>query len=264
MRRRILTAVIAIPIVLAVLFSASTWPLLILSIIVWCFSFDELVAMVDPDRVRFLIIDAFWPTVAILAWLSGLGEVAGAVFGTMYIAGIVGLLRVSPTRKKVLPWAIGWITAPFGAMMVLHENGIVEAGQALSPNLALLAIVPLWVGDTLAIFVGRAFGRIKIAPRISPNKTLEGGVANLVGCVLAAWALGTWLGIEPWRAIGVGLLCGVLGQIGDFSESALKRRFGVKDSGIVLPGHGGFLDRLDSFFLTAVPVAVLLLWPVSR
>lgn len=134
MVRRILTAVIAIPIVLAVLFSTSPWPVLLLSITVWCFAFDELVAMVDPERVRFVLIDAFWPVVAILAWLSGLGEVAGAVFGTMYISGLVGLVRVAPHRKKVLPWAIGWITAPFGALVVLHESGILESGQPFSPN----------------------------------------------------------------------------------------------------------------------------------
>ncbi|HRI43935.1 MAG TPA: phosphatidate cytidylyltransferase [Fimbriimonadaceae bacterium] len=264
MVRRILTAVIAIPIVLAVLFSTSPWPILLLAITAWCFAFDELVAMVDPDRVRFVLIDAFWPVVAILAWVSGLGEVAVAVFGTMFISGLVGLARVSPTRKKVLPWAIGWITAPFGALIVLHEAGIVEPGQAFSANLALMALVPLWVGDTLAILAGRTLGRVKLAPRISPGKTLEGALANLAGCLAAAWALGLWLEVETWRWVAVGLTAGILGQVGDLSESALKRRFGVKDSGVVLPGHGGVLDRLDSFFLTAVPIAVILLWPATR
>jgi phosphatidate cytidylyltransferase len=264
MVRRILTAVIAIPIVLAVLFSTSPWPVLLLSITVWCFAFDELVAMVDPERVRFVLIDAFWPVVAILAWLSGLGEVAGAVFGTMYISGLVGLVRVAPHRKKVLPWAIGWITAPFGALVVLHESGILESGQPFSPNLALMALVPLWVGDSLAMIVGRRLGRRKLAPGISPGKTVEGAAANLIGCLAASWALGSWMGVETWRWFAVGLTAGILGQIGDLAESALKRRFGVKDSGVVLPGHGGVLDRLDSFFLTAFPIALILLWPSAR
>jgi phosphatidate cytidylyltransferase len=111
------------------------------------------------------------------------------------------------------------------------------------------------VGDTAAYYVGSSMGRRKLLPGISPNKTVEGALAGLLGNVVGAQAYGVIL-FPGWAAllgIPLALLVGTVGQLGDLSESMLKRSAGIKDSGELLPGHGGILDRLDSL-LFAVPV----------
>jgi phosphatidate cytidylyltransferase len=117
--------------------------------------------------------------------------------------------------------------------------------------LILTAAIPIWAGDTAAIFAGKAFGKHKLAPSISPNKTWEGSIANLLAAVGAAAALGYFLKYPMDKMLLLGVSCGVLGQVGDLFESYLKRQAGVKDSGNLLPGHGGVFDRLDSLLMTA-------------
>ena len=122
-----------------------------------------------------------------------------------------------------------------------------------------MALVPVWAGDIAAIFAGRALGKRLLAPKVSPKKTVEGSVANLLAAVLAAWLLGRLLHVSDTRSLGAGLAVGLLGQAGDLFESWLKRRAGVKDSGVLLPGHGGVLDRLDSVLFAAPAVALIVL-----
>ncbi len=123
--------------------------------------------------------------------------------------------------------------------------------------LAALAIV--WAGDTGAYFVGRAWGRHKLAPRISPNKTVEGLLGGMVCALLAAvacaWCAGATLEQQP-LVLGVALATFLASVVGDLFESLLKRHIGVKDSGDILPGHGGILDRIDAV-LAALPVFAL-------
>lgn len=109
----------------------------------------------------------------------------------------------------------------------------------------------LWAGDTAAYFVGKSIGKRKIATVLSPAKTLEGSIANLILCLLVGSIGGVMLGYTPAWAAAAGLGVGVLGQLGDLFESALKRAAGVKDFGWILPGHGGVLDRFDSFLFSA-------------
>ena len=122
-----------------------------------------------------------------------------------------------------------------------------------------MALVPVWAGDIAAIFAGRAFGKRLLMPKVSPKKTVEGSIANLAAAVLTAWLLGRLLGLPDARSLGAGLAAGTLGQAGDLFESWLKRRAGVKDSGTLLPGHGGVLDRIDSVLFAAPAVALILL-----
>ena len=130
-------------------------------------------------------------------------------------------------------------------------------------RLTLLLFVVLWSGDACALFVGRSLGRTLLIPRISPGKTVEGSVGGLVGSLVVAWAFGHWFWrTEPMENIILfATLIAVAGQIGDLVESALKRAGEVKDSGTVLPGHGGVLDRLDSLIVAApvLWIAVLVL-----
>lgn len=127
--------------------------------------------------------------------------------------------------------------------------------RAQSPHWLMYALALNWVGDAGAYYVGRRFGRHKMAPRVSPNKSWEGAAASVIVSVLLA---GGYLHIAIpsaplWQVIALTAVANAAGQLGDLVESAMKRGAGVKDSGALLPGHGGFLDRVDST-LFALPV----------
>lgn len=134
--------------------------------------------------------------------------------------------------------------------------------RAVSPYWLLFALVINWVGDTAAFYAGRAFGRHKLAPRISPAKSVEGALASVAASVLFGLAIRRWGLVDASVAAVVALaLAGNLaGQLGDLAESAIKRGAGVKDSGTTLPGHGGWLDRLDSSLFSMPAIAWLLPW----
>ncbi len=149
--------------------------------------------------------------------------------------------------------------------------------QANGPSLVAFLLFVVWAGDTAAYYAGRAWGRHKMAPSLSPGKTWEGAIASVVGSVVIAAALFglatlmqepsnsevlSWLQRalpsavlsypdEIWYWLGLAAMINVAGQVGDLAESALKRSAGVKDSGNLLPGHGGILDRIDALLLAA-------------
>jgi phosphatidate cytidylyltransferase len=134
---------------------------------------------------------------------------------------------------------------------------------AINPHWLFVACALNWVGDTAAMVAGRSFGRHKLAPVISPGKTWEGSMASAItgtafGIAYIAWALPEF---PWWKTAAIAGAANVAGQLGDLAESALKRGAHVKDSGAMLPGHGGWLDRVDST-LFAMPVvrALLALW----
>ena len=153
-------------------------------------------------------------------------------------------------------------TLAFGVFIrTLPEvRGTFPAQPAEGFLLLLLPVLVTWAGDTCAYFVGKNFGRRRLAPHVSPGKTVEGGVAGLLGAVAMGFALGFLLDdyrnfpVAPATAALIGLFLGVAGQLGDLAESRLKREAGVKDSGSILPGHGGMLDRFDALFFT-IPLA---------
>ncbi len=122
---------------------------------------------------------------------------------------------------------------------------------ALGLGWYLLAQIVTWLSDVGAYLVGRALGRNKLAPAISPGKTVEGGLGGLILGALAALvcALAFGLSLNPLAALGVGVALSALGQAGDLAESLLKRQAGVKDSGTLIPGHGGVFDRIDSLLV---------------
>ena len=152
-----------------------------------------------------------------------------------------------------------------------HRAGLVAAGvivlvpagyglAALEPRMVLAVLVLVWLADTAAYFTGRKWGRRKLAPSISPGKTWEGAWGGLAAAMAYAIICGTFLlGTSGWPAyLAVAALLAAVSIVGDLFESAAKRQAGVKDSGTLLPGHGGIMDRIDS--ATAVlPVAALLL-----
>jgi phosphatidate cytidylyltransferase len=121
------------------------------------------------------------------------------------------------------------------------------------PRLLLFALVITWAADTAAYFAGRAFGKHPLAPHISPKKTWEGSAASMLGSLLVAYAFSYWIKIPPPHLFAMAVLGNIAGQMGDLLESAYKRSAGVKDSGGLLPGHGGVLDRIDALIL-CIPV----------
>lgn len=124
---------------------------------------------------------------------------------------------------------------------------------AQGPRLLLFALVLTWVADTTAYFVGRSLGKHPLAPHLSPKKTWEGSIASMLGSLLVAYAFRYWINFPLPHLLAMAGLGNIAGQMGDLLESAYKRSAGVKDSGGLLPGHGGVLDRIDAIIL-CIPV----------
>lgn len=136
-----------------------------------------------------------------------------------------------------------------------------ESSTALGMAWTMLAILVTWLADTFALFVGRAIGRTPLIPHISPKKTLEGAIGGFLGGVAAVVVLTVLLGIPDISmplAIGIGALLAAVGICGDLLESFIKRSAGVKDSGTLIPGHGGIFDRVDALLPTFLVAWVLL------
>jgi len=139
------------------------------------------------------------------------------------------------------------VAFPLSYTVRLHGSG------TQGPLLLLFAMVIIWVGDTAAYFVGRSIGRYKLAPHLSPHKTWEGTAASLVGSLIVAVVFARLMTVPLPHLLGMAAVGNVAGQVGDLLESAYKRSAGIKDSGSILPGHGGVLDRIDALIL-AIPV----------
>ncbi|HVL38521.1 MAG TPA: phosphatidate cytidylyltransferase [Fimbriimonadaceae bacterium] len=258
MRARVLTALALIPLVLLAVFSTSPLPLLILGGLAVVISSLELAHMTTGRRS--------WipPVGGLILWGAGAWALVQTQGWAAWLPGLAGLgiLAWAAIMKGCRRWIYIEIAGLYPAsalysLALLHQL-LPAAGAWNMSNVVLLALLPLWAGDTAAIFIGRSFGKTPLAPAISPNKTWEGAVANLLAALAVALALAPWLGIDLRRAALAGLAMGVLGQAGDLLESALKRSLGQKDSGSLLPGHGGLLDRIDSLLLASLGVWLIL------
>ena len=145
--------------------------------------------------------------------------------------------------------ASGLILIAFPLSYALRLHGLRVQGRPL----LLFALVITWVGDSAAYFVGRSIGKHALAPRLSPKKTWEGTVASILGSLIVALIFGRFMTVPLVHLLGMAAVGNVAGQVGDLLESAYKRSSGIKDSGSLLPGHGGVLDRIDALIL-AIPV----------
>lgn len=143
----------------------------------------------------------------------------------------------------------GLLLVAFPLSFAIRLHGMVNQG----PRLLLFALAITWAADTAAYFVGRAFGKHPLAPHISPKKTWEGSIGGIVGSLIIGYVASFFLGVPLPHLLAIAFLGNVAGQMGDLLESACKRSAGVKDSGSLLPGHGGVLDRIDALIL-CIPV----------
>jgi phosphatidate cytidylyltransferase len=134
------------------------------------------------------------------------------------------------------------------------------------PNYVLYIFGVVWLGDAAALMVGTLIGRHKLAPSISPRKTIEGAVGGLLGSLCGATLGGLWLlgHFTLAQCLAIGCMLAVLGQLGDLSESFLKRSAGVKDSGVLIPGHGGILDKVDGILFGAPALYYYVLYVMGQ
>lgn len=156
------------------------------------------------------------------------------------------------TLFSVLYTAIPFSMFPFAAFSRTGLNSILpHINIIFSPGIIIGFFILIWANDTGAYLTGMLFGRHKLMERISPKKTWEGFIGGLIIASVAAWFLSDWLGVvDKIHWVIISLIISVAGTYGDLVESMLKRSTGVKDSGTIMPGHGGFLDRFDSAILS--------------
>ncbi len=258
---RLLTALVAVPLALAAVFRLPEG---------WFFL--AILLLVEVAALEYVRLGRRLAPGAPLLVLAGVVPLlaAAATFGpTGWSAGGWGL-EAALLAAALVPLAFGPLVlfSPAPLAAAVGGAGLLAFGlpyftlpivslcqlQRRDPWLLLLLLVLVWVGDTAAFYIGTRWGRHKLAPVVSPNKSWQGAVAGLLAALLVAvgWSLWRWGTIDP-RLLSLAGLAALAGQVGDLVESMFKRAAGVKDSGALLPGHGGVLDRIDAL-LFAAPV----------
>ncbi|MCW5940646.1 MAG: phosphatidate cytidylyltransferase [Fimbriimonadaceae bacterium] len=263
MKQRVATMLMLLPPVLLCLLASSPWPLFALVSVVLVLASRELAKLVG-DRSYWILAWGAPAFLLLAGWLTGVRslsrlELGGFLWicqGLTFVGVSAAFLWARKRDARYLPIGL-WLAAPLASVVALH--GLKPSDDPFwYPNTPVLLIaLPIWCGDTAAYLVGRRFGKRPLAPAISPNKTVEGAVGNLAVALLVAAGVGTAIGLPLTPSMLAGLVAGTLGQAGDLFESWVKRTAGRKDSGTLLPGHGGFLDRIDSALLTAPTVALI-------
>jgi phosphatidate cytidylyltransferase len=278
---RVVTAAVLIPLVVAAIWWGPNWLIAVFAAVVGIaamLEFFSISAQAGAHAYKLWtclaaagIFAQQWYA-ARMASVSRLGDlldrsprvtIEAVLFGFVLGLAIIAL-GSGGTMSDVLPAisvsAAGliFIILPFSAVIRLHGVDVV------GPRLLLFTVIIVWVGDSAAYFVGRGIGRWKMAPHLSPNKTWEGAAANFLGAMLVAAVFGYWSLISPADVLGMAAVGSIVGQIGDLFESSWKRSAGVKDSGKSLPGHGGFLDRIDALILAAPAVWYYFEWVMAK
>ena len=270
LRTRALSALVLVPILFVALF-LGVWAITLVLALVAALAGVEVFRLLRGAGYQSLAL--FGTAIAVALVLQagflpdgqkGLVLVAvGAV-----LAGVGSMLRPDPRDGLV-----AWVTTVFGAIYVgmlafiLHvasmappvDAGAPLAGLGAERGWILLLVFGVWSYDTGAYLVGRQIGRHKFLTHISPSKSIEGLVGGLVACTIVIALMLAGLGEAPAGAIILGPLLGLVAQAGDLAESMIKRAAGAKDSGTLIPGHGGILDRIDSFLFAAPLVALYVL-----
>lgn len=250
-RQRLLSSLIGIPVVLVMAWTGGL-PFFLLLLTIGLLALREFYTLTGVDD----------------RYLSGLGYVGHVILLTLfwqfgfqvYAAGLIGFFLVLniywvitfPQNFQTLA-ALTW-----GKLYVTTLSGIFLLLRSLDVGfIAILTVfITIWASDSGAYLIGMTLGKRKLIPAVSPKKSLEGAIGGIIFAALAMATMAPYIGTGRGSAALMGIVLSVVGQFGDFAESALKRWSNIKDSGSFLPGHGGVLDRLDSL-LFAGPVAYL-------
>lgn len=268
MRERAISAVVIAAVVIAFFLAGQPWLTLGIAALALLASVEAIRLLAAAGFGTELLPAAILPPLLVLA--MGL-ELVDAGWLAVYVAAVLVVLAIDAFRRPVVrDGFLAWVGGSFGAVYAsllaflagilavapavpadaLLGDTFLDAGQAW----LLVLVLTVWSFDTFAYLSGRTFKRGRFLNHISPNKTWSGVIGGTVAAVIVAgaltWAAGQWL---PGGLL-LGLLIAIAGQAGDVAESMLKRTAGAKDSGQLIPGHGGILDRTDSF-LFAAPVA---------
>jgi len=278
--KRIFTAVILILAVFALVFFGQLWMIILASVVVAELAAYEYLQLANQTSLAssesriplwwmaigtallFLAVFPSWPLEAQFPLLSAL---------TILLFAWNGFRAETGTLDRVLS---GTAKGIFGLIYVAYPLTLIPLLWKQEDGIALIVflMVCVWAGDIAALYIGRNFGRHQLAPSLSPNKTWEGSIASVIGSVLAASLvilIGAQLSIrgntilhitEPlWQSLLLAVILNIAAQVGDLLESAIKRGANVKDSGSMLPGHGGILDRIDALLLAAPVLWYILL-----
>lgn len=261
--KRVLTALVLIPLVLVLVFLPTHWNALFTAFaaLVACLAAWEYLGLAtakgaNPPRVAVVVA-----TVLLFVGDFEWHDQTAAVLGFLSLGLLVYCTFTSP-MDRVLPDATNAIFCLLYTGFTLLSLPALR-DQSNGPSLLVFLFCAVWAGDSVALYVGRAWGRHKLAPSISPGKSWEGSAGSIAGSLLVtvlllelADLLTRWNSVAlsysdaPWGYwLGLAVVVNVAAQVGDLAESALKRSAGVKDSGTLLPGHGGVLDRIDALLL---------------
>ena len=263
LRHRILTALLLGPLVLWVVLWAPppiTTVVIALAILIGAWEWSQFCGLrVVLTRIRYVLLIA---VTMYLAWRFS-ADING--FKTILVLALIWWLvallwlAFAPQRGQV--WAatlagIPVLVPTWIALSHLHAN----AAQGRGPELTMFLLLLVFAADIGAYFAGRAFGKLKLAPKVSPGKTWEGVLGGLAGASLIAIAGAFWFAFETTAFVGLCTAVAAVSIVGDLTESMFKRHVGLKDSGRILPGHGGILDRIDSITAAAPVFALGLVW----
>ena len=256
LKKRVITALWGIPLLIAAVWFEQPLPWFTLLVAIWgLLAVLEFYKLVNTSKVPPLTyFGLIWTLLFILSPHFNYQLVIPLLLTSAVVLSLFWLLRHPQREGAFIGWAwtmagilyIGWLLSYFVALRAL-DNG---------REWVFLAMFATFSSDTIAFFVGRAFGKHHLAPDISPGKTWEGTIAGAFGSIIVSLVLVNLFRLPlgyGW-AVLLGLLISVFGQLGDLVESLLKRNMGVKDSGKLLPGHGGFLDRIDSVIFAGIVV----------
>lgn len=250
LRTRLLSALVMAPVALICILLGGVAFALMVALLAVGMAFEWLRMCRTSRSPAPVLMFAALPVAVALAALDHTGF---ALLLLILVTAVALVRQGAHDGHRLLPLGVPYVGV--GAVALVWLRLAFEHGAALV--IALLLIV--WAGDIGAYVIGRAIGGRKLAPRISPGKTWSGAGGGLLASMAVGAGTAWWFGFgqDALPAALVAGLLGIVGQVGDLLESGLKRRFKVKDSGAVIPGHGGLLDRLDAV-LTAAPAAAIL------
>jgi len=275
--KRLLTAVVLVPLVLLAVFRAPWWLLPILIALVIVLALHEYLKIVRAYEIK-PVAWAVYPAGILIVVVMA----AGTIFGDFLASGGWGILFLLALacalpvifRKDLRGALLAAAASGFAIVYIAFPMALVFRARFQDPSFLIFILFSVWAGDIAAYYVGSLIGRHKLAPVVSPKKSWEGAVAslaasigmaflvfrfgNVIGHYVTGESLESFIGMGgpyPWKfLIFLGLVTNIAAQTGDLFESALKRGAQIKDSGSLLPGHGGVLDRIDAL-LFAIPVA---------
>jgi len=268
LKHRVITAAVGVPLVILAIWFGDPWPWFTLLIAAVALAGTyEFYHMANFDRREPLIyLGLLWALALVLSPHYRSPDVLPIVITATMLISLICLLCRPSKEGAFRNWAWTIVGALYVGWMLsywLNLRGL-EDGR----NWVYLAMLTTFANDTGAFFIGRARGKHKLAPTISASKTWEGAVGGLICAILGAVVIATVLNlISPftfryWQIILLGFLIGLFAQLGDLVESLLKRNIGVKESGNLLPGHGGILDRFDSLIFVGAVVYYYVIWVV--